>query len=153
VLYNDTGTSWTTGPCLAVSDGNALSEDLLKYVPKGGKGEFPVTAAVNISRDQKESEFERKTKTYEPEHNFFTDLVTVDGELKLHNFGATPAELVVELRIQGKPLSASDDGAITLDTTNLKLLERTGRITWKFTCKPGEAKTLNYRYERYVPSR
>jgi hypothetical protein len=33
VLHNNTDTPWTTGPCLATTGGNALSEDLLKYVP------------------------------------------------------------------------------------------------------------------------
>ena len=36
VLENNTDSSFTTGPCLVMSDNRALSEDLLKYVPKGG---------------------------------------------------------------------------------------------------------------------
>jgi len=153
VLHNGTDTPWTTGPCLAISDGNPLSEDLLKYVPKGGKGEVPVTTAINIAHGQKETEVDRKLKAHQPAHNFFVDLVKLDGQLKLHNYGKTHAELVVELRLQGKPLSASDDGKILLDTTKLKLLERQGTITWQISVKPGESKALSYGYERYVPSR
>ncbi len=153
VLHNGTDTPWTTGPCIAISDGNPLSEDLLKYVPKGGKGEVPVTTAINIAHDQKETEVDRKLKAHQPAHNFFVDLVTLDGQLNLHNYGKTHAELVVELRLPGKPLSASDDGKIVLDTKQLKLLERKGTITWTFSVKPGESKALSYGYERYVPSR
>ncbi|HUX02900.1 MAG: hypothetical protein WBD63_03150 [Phycisphaerae bacterium] len=153
VLHNSTDTSWTTGPCLAVSGDNALSEDLLKYVPKGGLGEFPVTTAINLAHDQKEAESDRKLKAHEPSPGFYVDLVTLDGELKVHNLGKTPAEMVVDLRLQGRPLAASDDGRIVLDTANLKLLERSGTITWRITLKPGEAKALTYRCERFVPSR
>jgi len=82
VLHNDTDTPWTTGPCLASSDEMALSEDLLKYVPKGGKGEMPVTTAINIAHDQKESEADRKLKAISPQR-LLHGLVTLDGELTL----------------------------------------------------------------------
>ena len=85
--------------------------------------------------------------------HFFLDLVTLDGELTLRNYGKTPAELIVDQRLQGKPLTASEDAKIVLDTTNLKLLERMGFVNWRITLKAGEAKTFTYKYERYVPSR
>ncbi|MFH1476133.1 MAG: hypothetical protein ABIH24_01385 [Verrucomicrobiota bacterium] len=153
VLHNNTDTPWTTGPCLATSDGNALSEDLLKYVPKDGKGEIPVTTAINIAHDQKETEIDRKLKAHQPSNDFFLDLVTLDGELTIRNYGKTPAELIVDLRLQGKPLAASDNAKIVLDTTNLKMLERSGIVNWRITVKPSESKTLTYKCERYVPSR
>ena len=153
ILKNDTDSAWTTGPCLALSEGNALSEDLLKYVPKGGKGELPVTTAVNLTHEQKETETDRKVKAYEVSKESFADLVTVSGELKVHNFGKGPADLEIELPVKGKPVTASDAGSIVLDTSNLQMLERSGKITWKLTLKAGEAKTITYQYERYVVSK
>jgi len=153
VLHNNTDTSWTTGPCLAISDKRALSEDLLKYVPKGGTGEFPVTKAINIAHDQKEAEVERKLKAHQPSNSYFLDLVTLDGKLLLRNYGKTSTKLIVNMRLQGKPSAASDEAKINLDTINLKLLERAGSVNWQITLKPGESKTLTYTYERYVPSR
>lgn len=152
VLHNDTDTPWTTGPCLTTSDGNALSEDLLKYVPKDGRGEVPVTTAINIAHDQNEAEIDRKLKAHQPSGNYFLDLVTLDGGLTLSNFGKKPSEVIVDLRLQGKPLSASDEAKIVLDSTNLKLAERTASVKWNITLKARESKALAYRYERYVPS-
>ncbi len=152
-LHNDTDTPWTTGPCLVVSGDNALSEDMLKYVPVGGKGEFPVTTAINIANDQQEKEADRKLNAHTVGRDFFVDLVTMEGELKLRNFGKNPVNLTVEARVQGQPLTASDEGKVVLETASPKLLERTGRVTWRLSLKPGEAKTLVYKYERYVPSR
>ena len=152
VLPNETDSAWTTGPCLAISDGNALSEDLLKYVPKGGKGEFPVTTAVNITHEQKEAETDRKLKEYSPGVNNYLDLVTVGGSLELKNYGKKPAELMVDCRVKGKPVSVSDDGIIQIDTENLRLQERSATIKWKVTVGAGETKVLSYKYERYVPS-
>jgi hypothetical protein len=153
VLANSTDTAWTTGPCLAVSGTRPLSEDLLCYTPRGGHVEVPVTAAVNIAHDQTEREVDRKLKAYEPAHNFWLDLVTVEGTLKVRNFEAKPVDVVIEPAITGRPIKASDGGDIWVDTTKLKLLERAGRIRWRMTLEPGQTREVTYTYERYVPSK
>ncbi|MCE5184527.1 MAG: hypothetical protein LLF76_00175 [Planctomycetaceae bacterium] len=152
VLHNETDTPWTTGPCLLAASGDMLSEDLLRYVPRGGRGELPVTTAINIAHEQKESEAARAAKAHEPSNNVFYDLVTLNGELSLRNFGKTPAEMIVSLPLRGKPLQASDDGQIWQQTDNLRLIERAGSINWQFILQPGDSKMLTYTYERYVPS-
>lgn len=152
VLRNGTDTAWTTGPCLAVSAGQPLSEDLLRYTPKAAPCEIAVTAAVNIARDKTESEVDRKLKAHSPADHYYLDLVTLQGELTLRNFEPTPAAIAVETSVPGKPISASDDGALSSDPSKLKLTDREGEIRWRLDLKPGETKRLTYRYERYVPS-
>ena len=144
---------WASGPCLALSQGSPLSEDLLKYVPREGQGELPVTTAINIAQEQKESEVDRKLKAHEPSHQFFVDLVTLEGELKMRNYEKTAITVIVTAPVAGKPLSASHDGIVSLKTTKLQLLERAGTVQWKLKLEPGETKAVTYRYERYVPSR
>jgi len=152
VLHNSTDTAWTTGPYLAVSDSRPLSEDLLKYTPKAGKCEIPVTQAVNIAHDKSESEIDRKLKAHSPREDRFLDLVTIQGKLKLRNFEKQTANIIIEVSVPGKPLSASDEGLILADPTKLRLTERAGTIRWELTLKPDETKTLTYKYERYVRS-
>jgi hypothetical protein len=154
VMHNQTDTAWTTGPCLALSAERPLSEDLLKYTPKGGRGELPVTAAINIAHDKSETETGRRLKDYSPdkEHTFF-DLVTLEGTLKLRNYEKRPVTLIVANPIPGRPTSASSGGAISSDSNKLQLLERSGSVRWMLELKPGEEKVLTYQYERYVPSR
>lgn len=153
VLHNNTDSAWTTGPCLVRSDERALSEELLKYVPINASGELPVTTAINMFHAQREKEVDRILKEHEPAHNFFVDRVTLAGTLTLRNFDRSRAEMIVDLDLNGRPLEASDDGAIVLNTEMLKVMERTGTIHWRFVLEPGEEKTLSYNYERYVPSR
>jgi hypothetical protein len=155
VLHNDTDTAWTTGPCPAVSGSHPLSEDLLRYVPRGGRGEMPVTTAINVAHQSSEREVDRKLKAYNPTESSsgFLDLVTLDGEFQIRNFERRPVQLIISARIDGKPISASDDGAISIDAAKLKLLERTGSIRWTVTVEPDQKRALTYRYERYVPSR
>jgi hypothetical protein len=154
VLHNQTDTAWTTGPCLALSSDQPLSEDLLKYTPKGGRGELPVTAAINVAHEKSEREADRKLKAYSPDNNnSFFDLVTLEGKLQIRNYEKRPVDIIVANPIAGKPLGASSDGNISIDPTQLQLLQRNGSVRWTVTLKPGEEKTLTYQYERYVPSR
>ncbi len=153
VLANSTDTAWTTGPCLIVSGERPLSEDLLKYVPRGGSGEMPVTTAVNVSYNQSETEAERKLKAHEPSREFFLDLVMLEGMLVLVNYEKNPVTVAVSAAIPGRPLSASDDGQLNSDTSELKLQDRRGSIRWDLTVGAGQTKQLKYTYERYVPSR
>ena len=153
VLQNQTDTPWTTGPCLALSEARPLSEDLLKYTPKKGNGELPVTAAINIAHEKTESEVERKLNAHSiPNHSVYFDLVTLQGELKLRNYEKRTVDIVISNPIPGKPLTASQGGTMRADPTKLKLEERQGTISWHVKLEPGEETTLTYKYERYVRS-
>jgi hypothetical protein len=152
VLHNNTPSAWTTGPCLAISGAQPLSEDLLHYTPQGGRSELPVTAAVNVSHEKSEKEFDRRLKAHTISNDRFLDLVTVEGTLKLKNFEKRPVEIVISVNTPGKPVTASDDGILTVDSTKLKLRERAGSVRWKVRLEPGETVTRTYRYESYVDS-
>ena len=152
VLDNETDTAWTTGPYLAIQANNPLSEDILKYTPKGGKCEIPVTQAVNVSHQLSEAEIDRKLKAYSPHRDHQYDLVTLKGTLKLKNFEKRLADIIISTPIKGKPTTSSEGGTISVDSTKLKLIDRAGKVSWKISLKPGETATLTYEYERYVPS-
>jgi hypothetical protein len=152
VLHNATDTAWTTGPCLAISAERPLGEDLLRYVPRDGNGELPVTTAINIAEEKTERETDRKLKAYSPQNNVSFDLVTLEGKLKLRNFEKTEVQIVIHNPIPGKPLSADQGGTISVDPSKLRLLEREGSIRWQVKLAAGAESTLTYQYERYVPS-
>jgi len=152
VLHNDTDSAWTTGPCLAISGDQPLSEDLLRYTPRGGRGEIPVSAGINIAHERIEAEGDRKLKAHSPSDHVFLDLVTIEGELRLKNFEATAVEVVITAPVPGKPIEASDEGQKSADPSKLQLLDRAGIIRWTVKLKPQESKVLKYKYERYVPS-
>jgi hypothetical protein len=152
VLHNATDTAWTTGPCLAVSAERPLGEDLLRYVPRDGNGELPVTTAINIAEEKTERETDRKLKAYSPQKDVNFDLVTLEGKLKLRSFEKTETQIVIHNPIPGKPLAADQGGTISIDPAKLRLLEREGTIRWQVKLAPGAETTLSYQYERYVPS-
>lgn len=151
-LENSTATAWTTGPCLALSNGSPLSEDVLKYTPRGGRGELQVTTAINIAHSQSEEEVDRELKSHEPRNNEFFDLVTIAGKIRLKNFEQQPLEIEIDAPINGRPIEADQEGEIRIDATKLRLVERAGSIGWRVSLDPGQEVLLTYRYERYVPS-
>lgn len=151
-LENNTNTAWTTGPCLALSGGSPLSEDVLKYTPRGGEGELQVTTAINIATSSVEEEVERQLKEHSPRNNDFLDLVTVGGKIRLKNFEERAVEIIIETPINGRPTEADHDGMIRMDASHLRLVERSGSIRWRLTLEPEQEIELTYRYERYVPS-
>ena len=83
-------------------------------------------------------------------HTTHFDLVTLEGELKLRNYEKRSVKITVTNPVPGKPLKAEQDGALSTDSTKLKLSERQGSITWNVELEPGEETTLKYVYERYV---
>lgn len=151
VLENDTGSAWTTGPCLAVDGQRPLSEDLIRYTPQGDRFELPVTTAINLAHEKTEREIDRQLKAHSPNDHVYFDLVTIEGEIKLRNFDAKAIDLAITNPVPGKP-TVAEGGTISLDPDRLKLLERQGTIRWQLKLAPGEQKTLQYKYERYVPS-
>jgi len=151
VLHNQTDSAWTTGPCLAVDGQQPLSEDLLKYTPKKGNAELPMTTAINIAHEKTERETDRKLKAYNV-HTTYYDLVSLEGKLQLKNFEKRAVRIVVTSSVAGKPIEATADGAISVDATKLTLTQRAGRVSWVVDLKPDESKVLTFQYERYVKS-
>ena len=143
-------TTWTTGPYLAVSADRPLSEDLLKYTPKKGNCEIPVTQAINIAHAETRTEIDRELKAHNPRSSYYLDLVMLDGEIKLRNFEKKAVDIVVTTVVPGRPISAGENGVIRQDHTKLKLTERSGTITWRVNLEAGEERSLAYKYEKYV---
>ncbi len=151
-LENSSQLPWTTGPCLAISGNYPLSEDILKYTPVQGRGELNVTTAINVAKKASETEVARQLKAHEPQTHQHLDLVTLEGKILLRSFEKKPIEITITQGVQGKPVEASDNGAIRIDTDRLRLVERTGTIQWKVQLEPGKEREISYKYERYVPS-
>lgn len=80
------------------------------------------------------------------------DRVVLQGELKLRSFEKTPVLVAIKVSVPGNPLTASNDGDRWSDPDKLVLRERQGSVAWELTLEPGETKTLEYTYERYVRS-
>ena len=111
-----------------------------------------MTAAINIAHDKSEREIDRELKAHSPSHNTYFDLVTLEGILQLRNYETRDVQIQIVNGVPGEPIEADGTVKMSLDPTKLRLLERTGSITWTVALKPQEEKTLKYIYKRYVKS-
>ena len=102
--------AWPSAPS------SPLSEDLLQYTPKGGKGELPVTAAINMAHEKTEREIDRKLKAHSPAHE---RLLRPGHPGRQAQAAATTrsgrVEIVITNPIPGKPISADAGGVISVD--------------------------------------
>lgn len=153
-LHNDTSNAWTTGACLMMNGARPLSQDKLRYTARGAAAEVPVAMAINIACSAAETEIDRKLKAYTISEKEGTalDRVEVEGTLTLVNHEGHAAEVRIQHHVAGMPLSASDGANTYAVNPGAMLTERRGSLSWTVTVPPGERKSLNYRYERYVPS-
>ncbi len=153
LLANSSDHAWTTGPCLTLHGNQPMSEDMLRYTPVNARCDIEVTTAVNLAHDRKEAEVERQKKAHQPHNNlYFLDRVVLKGDLKIRSFEKTPVLVAIKVPVAGSPLTTSDDGDRWSDPDKLVLRERQGSVAWELKLEPGETKTLEYTYERYVPS-
>ncbi|MCD6392408.1 MAG: hypothetical protein J7M40_02765, partial [Planctomycetes bacterium] len=105
-----------------------------------------------IAHSETRSEIDRQLKAHTPRNGYYIDLVTLQGEIKLRNFEKRTVDIVVTTTVPGRPVSATDEGAIRKNPTKLKLTDRQGTITWRITMEPAETKTITYKYDQYVSS-
>lgn len=150
-IHNETPTAWTTGPCIAISGSQALTEDTLKYTPKNSIGELALTESINIGQEHRQNETSRKISEQNLHGRSF-DCVQLAGAVVVRNFEPRDAEIIISVPVEGKALTADQDGAILQDAGDLRLTSRKSSVTWKVKLPPGGTQELKYTYERYVES-
>jgi hypothetical protein len=148
-LNNSTKFPWTSAPAMVISGTKPLSQDALLYTPKGASSNLRLTIATDLRASHEEHEVNRQ-QNVEHRRGYNFDQVTVEGTLKVKNFKTKEVRLNIGKTLRGSAEAQSDDG------TNVKLGEAIqaenpmSRLSWEITLKPGEEKTIAYRYKIWV---
>jgi len=148
-MKNATKFPWTSAPTLVISGTKPIAQDTLPYTPKGASSNLKLTIATDVRSSQQELEVERKSDV-PLRKNFRYDLVTVEGTLKLENYKTKDVHLVARKSLRGEVLSSTDNGKAEKLARGIALDNPSSMITWDFTLKAGEKKTITYRYQVYV---
>ena len=147
-LENSTDYPWTTAPALTVSGWKPLAQDVINYTPKGIKTNLKLTVATDIKTNRNEYEIERQrdVRLYRSSY----DLVTVKGELYIHN--AKPKDVTMEIKkkVTGEVLAVSHDGKITKVAEGLRGVNFNSFISWEIPVKAGEEVEITYTYKVYI---
>lgn len=148
-LTNKSKFPWTTGPAMAMSKNQPLSQDILTYTPKGADGTVKITVATDIRGKRTEVEKAREPDALKG-YGYTFWKITSEGELTLKNFKSREVTVDVKKTLIGEVTSSSDGGSSTKTAEAVRSVNPTSVITWKVPLKPGEEKKLTYTYFTYV---
>jgi hypothetical protein len=152
-LKNKTKHAWTNGAAMVVKkDGQSvkpISQDDLPYTSIGDENALKLTLAPDVSVRDKEEEENRLIRQQQAD-KYYYDVVTVKGEVKLHNFKDKKINLKVSKTIVGT-LNKSSLEWLSVKRVNLNnLYNKTNDVCWELELDAGEEKTIEYEYKVFV---
>jgi len=147
-LTNSTDFPWTTAPAFVISDWKPLSQDMIKYTPKGTKNNLKLTVATDIKTDRHEYEIDRERQIKLYHRNY--DLVTVKGELYIKNCKTKDVTMELKKKLTGEVVKVSHNGKIEKIAEGLKGVNQNSVISWEIPIKAGQEITVTYSYKVYV---
>jgi len=148
-LTNATKYPWTTAPAMAMSNGQPISQDVLRYTAKGVSGDVRVTVATDIKVGKTEEEKSRENDALRIYGSTFAK-ITADGKLTLKNLKSKAVTVSVKKAVVGDVVSAGQDAEVRKAAEGMRSVNSTSLITWSVPLEPGEEKTLDYTYATYV---
>jgi hypothetical protein len=148
-LKNGTNFPWTSAPATVISSMRPLAQDTLPYSPKGANSNLRLTIAADVRASSKELEVER-VRDIQHRRGYNFDQVTVEGTLKVKNYKTKAIKLGIAKTTRGEVLSQTELGKSEKLGEAIAADNPLSRLSWEVTLKPGEAKTITYRYKVWV---
>jgi hypothetical protein len=135
----------TTAPAMIVEKGRFNGQRTTTWVNSGEQTTLHITKALSLRTSSVEHE--------EPEGREVVKLagrtfqrVNVQGELKLNNHRNQAVKVVVRRRFSGELVEATDSPQKTILEEGVYSVNQRNELLWTITLKPGEERTLEYRY-------
>ena len=148
-LKNSSKFPWTSAPALVISGTKPVSQDTLPYTPKAATSNLKITIATDIRSSHNETEISRE-QNIQRRRNYQYDLVTVEGTLKVKNYKSKEVRLNIRKNLRGEVISQTDEGKSTKLGEAIQTDNPMSRLTWEVALKPGEDRTITYRYKVWV---
>jgi hypothetical protein len=154
-VNNDTEFPWTTGVAMVVKgtkDQKPISQDQLNYTPIKGHSFIKLTEAPDVKVKHAEKEIAREDKVMKnPQNkNYYLDLVTVEGQVKIKNYKAKKIDLNIRRTITGELISTSSKWLESMLVTR-NGQNKINNVCWETSIDTGEELIINYKYKVYVP--
>ena len=148
-LKNTTNFPLTSAPATVISSMRPLAQDTLPYSPKSASSNLRLTIAADVRASSKELEIDR-VRDVQHRRGYTFDQVTVEGTLKVKNYKDKAIKLGVAKTLRGEVLSQSDLGKSEKLGEAIAVDNPLSRLTWEVTLKPGEGRSITYRYKVWV---
>ena len=148
-VKNTTKFPWTSAPTMVISGTKPVSQDTLPYTPKGATSTLKLTIATDIRASHEEQEVDRQ-QNLQRRRGYTYDQVTVEGTLKIKNYKSQEVRLSIAKALRGSVESQTDDGKAEKLGEAIAVDNPMSRLTWEITLKPGEEKSIHYRYKVWL---
>jgi hypothetical protein len=148
-MKNTTTFPWTSAPAMVIQGTKPLSQDTLPYTPKGATSNLKMTIATDIRSSHEEREIARQ-QNVERRRGYQYDLVTVEGTLKAKNYKSRDVHLSITKRLRGSVESQTENGTAEKLAESISVDNPMSQLKWEIVLKPGEEKTITYRYKVWV---
>jgi hypothetical protein len=148
-VKNTTKFPWTSAPALVISGTKPVSQDTLPYTPKGAVSNLKLTIATDIRSSHDEREVTRQQSVLR-RRGMSYDEVTVEGTLIVKNYKSKEVRLNIEKTLRGSVESQTDGGKAEKLGEAISVDNPMSRLTWEITLKPGEERSITYRYKVLV---
>ena len=154
-VNNDTEFPWTTGSAMVVKgikDQKPISQDQLNYTPIKGHSFIKLTEAPDVKVKHAEREIQRQDRAMKnPQNkNYYLDLVTVEGQLRIKNYKNKKIDLNIRRSISGDLISSSSKWLKAERVTRNGQNQITD-VCWETSIDTGEELMITYQYKVYVP--
>ena len=134
---------------MVISGTKPVSQDTLPYTPKGATSTLKLTIATDLRASHEEQEVDRQ-QNVQRRRGYNYDQVTVEGTLKIKNYKSKEVRLRIAKTLRGSVDSQSDDGKAEKLGEAIAVDNPMSRLTWEITLKPGEERSLHYRYKIWL---
>ncbi|MEM9824321.1 MAG: hypothetical protein AAF985_24765 [Bacteroidota bacterium] len=144
---------WTTAAVMVtnVEEGTKpISQDMLSYTPIKGHSFVKLTEAPDIRIKHAEKEISREERIKKKQNNYYLDLVTVEGKVKIKNYKSKKVDLNIRRTIIGT-LEKSSVEWLSAETVNRGgNFNKTNQVCWETSLDAGEALEITYQYKVYI---
>lgn len=139
----------TSAPATIVDHGRFAGQCASDWTAAGDEASLRVNRALSVRGmcGEQEDEGERIVVNFGGRE---FRKVKVKGEVMVSNSRNEPVDMVIRRRFSGQLQEAEGSPASSLREEGVYSVNRRNELTWRITLKPGEQRTLTYRYEVLV---
>jgi hypothetical protein len=135
----------TTAPAMIVSKGQFNGQRTSFWVNKGEETTLHITKALSLRTHYAENEESGNRDTVYFGSRTYRK-VAVKGELVINNHRNEEVSMVIRRQFSGDLISADGSPKSVLREEGVYSVNKRNELIWNFDLKPGEEKTLAYRY-------
>lgn len=135
----------TTGAAMITGKGKFLGERTSFWVNKGEETTLHITKALSVrSRSSEQEEPDSRKVVYIGGDDYHQ--ATVKGELVMNNHRDEKIAMIIRRRFSGELMDSTGDPKCVLREEGVWSVNKRNELIWSVPLKPGEKRTLTYRY-------